>query len=168
MLGFVEPVNGLIFIFCNYFSILQHCAFYCQVSSKNLDGPNAMCTIYVFHFRTVPEMEDQSVMSPPTFINLPPPYSEQPSPMYNLCNTAAAATLSTSSYTSSITTGNGGQQHQYCELHLSRLNLGQVGGGCCYHHHICTNNQNHQKPEESIATEDEDGDKSILTDETST
>ena len=24
--GFVEPINGLIFIFCNYFSILQHCA----------------------------------------------------------------------------------------------------------------------------------------------
>ena len=118
--------------------------------------------LYVFHFRTVPEMEDQSVMSPPTFINLPPPYSEQPSPMYNFCNTAAAATLSTSSYTSSITTGNGGQQ-QYCELHLSRLNLGQVGG-CCYHHHICSS-QNH-KPEES--TTDDDGDKSIETAESST
>ena len=24
--GFEEPANGLIFIFCNYFSILLHCA----------------------------------------------------------------------------------------------------------------------------------------------
>ena len=76
------------------------------------------------------EVDQLSVMSPPTFINLPPPYSEEPSPMYNLCNTAAAATLSTSSYTSSsiTTTGNGTgqQQQQYCELHLSRFqNLGQ-------------------------------------------
>ena len=89
----------------------------------------------------------------PTFINLPPPYSEQPSPLYNLCSTVS--TTATSSYC-----GNS----NYCD-HLTRLNLGQ---GCCYHHHICTNNQNHQKPEEKTETEDEDGDKSILTDETST
>ena len=122
--------------------------------------------LYVFiHFSTVPEMEDQSVMSqPPTFINLPPPYSEQPSPMYNICQNTAAATLSTSSYTSSsiMTTGNG---QQYCELHLSRLNLGgQVG--CCYHHHICTSTSQNHKPEES--TTDDDGDKSIETAESST
>ena len=117
-------------------------------------------------------MEDQSVMSqPPTFINLPPPYSEQPSPMYNICQNTAAATLSTSSYTSSsiMTTGNGQQQQQqqqqYCELHLSRLNLGgQVG--CCYHHHICTSTSQNHKPEES--TTDDDGDKSIETAESST
>ena len=61
-----------------------------------------------------------------------------------------------------MTSGNG---QQYCELHLSRLNLGsQVG--CCYHHHICTSTSQNHKPEES--TTDDDGDKSMETAESST
>ena len=101
----------------------------------------------------MPEVETQVM---PTFINLPPPYSEQPSPMYNLCSSFSTTTASY--YSTDSSAGN------YCE-HYSRLNLSQ---GCCYHQHtICANNIQHQtnhQPEEGAITEDIDkdtGDKAI-------
>jgi len=107
----------------------------------------------LWELQTVPEVETQVM---PTFINLPPPYSEQPSPMYNLCSSFSTTTASYYSTDSSV--GN------YCE-HYSRLNLSQ---GCCYHQHtICANNiqhQTHHQPEEGAITEDIDkdtGDKAI-------
>ena len=61
----------------------------------------------------------------PTFINLPPPYSEQPSPMYDLC----ASSISSNS--------------NFCEPHLSNLSTAPAvtvtsNSPCClYHHHVC-------------------------------
>ena len=71
--------------------------------------------------RTVQELE-RPVM--PTFINLPPPYSEQPSPLYNLC-------------ASSISSGS-----NFCEQHLRSIpfppnNNNPPALPCCHHHHFC-------------------------------
>jgi len=75
----------------------------------------------LWELQTVQELE-RPVM--PTFINLPPPYSEQPSPLYNLC-------------ASSISSGS-----NFCEQHLRSLpfppnNNNPTALPCCHHHHFC-------------------------------
>jgi hypothetical protein len=79
---------------------------------------------FSFHFRTVQELE-RPVM--PTFINLPPPYSEQPSPLYNLC-------------ASSISSGS-----NFYEQHLRSIPnplANQPANSCCHHHHFCESGNN--------------------------
>ena len=52
------------------------------------NGNFAYCALrlifYIFFSRAAAAQEAE-ISSMPTFINLPPPYSEQPSPLYNLC-----------------------------------------------------------------------------------
>ena len=48
--------------------------------------------MYFDFFRLAQEAETPSSL--PTFINLPPPYSEQPSPMYNLCASSISSNYS--------------------------------------------------------------------------
>lgn len=79
---------------------------------------------FSFHFRTVQELE-RPVM--PTFINLPPPYSEQPSPLYNLC-------------ASSISSGS-----NFYEQHMRSIPnplANQPANSCCHHHHFCESGNN--------------------------
>merc|ERR1719189_207657 len=73
----------------------------------------------LWELQTVQELE-RPVM--PTFINLPPPYSEQPSPLYNLC-------------ASSISSGS-----NFCEQHLRNAIPNPLANQpCCHHHHFCEN-----------------------------
>jgi hypothetical protein len=75
---------------------------------------NLICT-----FRTVHELESPM----PTFINLPPPYSEQPSPMYNLC-------------ASSISSTNISCASSYCDTQQQQQHLRLTqhhNSGCCQH-----------------------------------
>ena len=63
----------------------------------------------------------------PTFINLPPPYSEQPSPLYNLC-------------ASSISSGS-----NFYEQHMRSIPnplANQPAKSCCHHHHFCESGNN--------------------------
>ena len=63
----------------------------------------------------------------PTFINLPPPYSEQPSPLYNLC----ASSISSSS--------------NFYEQHMRSIPnplANQPANSCCHHHHFCESGNN--------------------------
>ncbi len=56
----------------------------------------------------------------PTFINLPPPYSEQPSPLYNLCASSSISSTTTISC---------------CQMSLSADHVGhQPLRSCCMHH----------------------------------
>jgi len=73
----------------------------------------------LWELQTVQELE-RPVM--PTFINLPPPYSEQPSPLYNLC-------------ASSISSGS-----NFCEQHMRNAIPNPLANQpCCHHHHFCEN-----------------------------
>ena len=40
---------------------------------------------FLYLFSRAAAAQEAEISSMPTFINLPPPYSEQPSPLYNLC-----------------------------------------------------------------------------------
>merc|ERR1719189_1481674 len=85
------------------------------------------CQTRLWELQTVQELE-RPVM--PTFINLPPPYSEQPSPLYNLC-------------ASSISSGS-----NFYEQHMRSIPnplANQPTNSCCHHHHFCEsgNSSNH-------------------------
>jgi len=78
----------------------------------------------LWELQTVQELE-RPVM--PTFINLPPPYSEQPSPLYNLC-------------ASSISSGS-----NFYEQHMRSIPnplANQPANSCCHHHHFCESGNN--------------------------
>ena len=91
----------------------------CNQSFIKVNLLNMLTILYCFIFRTVQELE-RPVM--PTFINLPPPYSEQPSPLYNLC-------------ASSISSGS-----NFCEQHLRNAIPNPLANQpCCHHHHFCEN-----------------------------
>lgn len=70
----------------------------------------------------------------PTFINLPPPYSEQPSPLYNLC--------ASSSISSSVAAASAAN---FCDQHLMSV-MSSTNSCYCHlqhHHHFCTTHSIH-------------------------
>lgn len=80
----------------------------------------------------------------PTFINLPPPYSEQPSPLYNLC--------ASSSISSSVAAAGPASTANFCDQHLMSV-MSSTNSCYCHlqhHHHFCTSHSYFSSISESM------------------